>query len=232
MKYQIHSHRNAVEIVDATPELSELWEEIQFAIESISDESLLADYLERVDSSRGRGKSPPKSLSHSINALLDAYLVSRGWERQSALFSERPYTSANEKRWRLDFSKARTLSEDSTRRMRTTKKKTGIAVEVAFNHGEAIAWNLLKPVMASELNHVPKAVDIGEGVGVIIAATAALKARGGFDSAVGEFEKMLRYLDPMRDQLTTPTLIVGLVPPETFKLVKRKGSLPSEVIYL
>lgn len=231
MKFVVHSHRNAQEIIDATPELSELWQEIQDAVASISDEKLLADYLDRVDASRAKEKSPPKSLSHSINALLDAYLVQRGWDRQSALFSQRPYTSANEKRWRLDFSKARTLSEDSTRRMRTTKSKTGIAVEVAFNHGEAIAWNLLKPVMASELNHVPKAIDIGEGVGVIIAATAALKARGGFDSAVGEFEKMLRYLDPMRDQLTTPTLIVGLGPPDSFGLVKRKGSFPSEISY-
>jgi len=163
---------------------------------------------------------------------LDDYLGKRGWEKQSALFSEKPYTSKNENRWRLDFSKSVSLSDDSARRMHTTKGKTGIAVEVAFNHGEAIAWNLLKPVMASELNHVAKATDIGEGVGVLICATASMKARGGFDSAVGEFEKILRYLDPMRNQLTTPTLIVGLEAPETFILKKRKGSISSEVIYL
>jgi hypothetical protein len=42
---------------------------------------------------------------------------------------------------------------------------------------------------------------------------------------------MLRYLGPMRDQLTTPTLIVGLAAPEAFRLIKRKGAIPSEVIY-
>lgn len=209
-----------------------MWAELSDAILRISDESLLADYLDRVDASRAKRKSPPKSLSHSINGLLDEYLVRRGWERQSALFSQKPYTSANEKRWRLDFSKSLRLTEDSARRMQTTKTRTGIAVEVAFNHGEAIAWNLLKPVMASELNHVAKATDIGEGIGVIISATAGLKACGGFDSAVGEFEKMLRYLDPMRNQLTTPTLLIGLAAPESFRLVKRKGSVASEVIYL
>lgn len=232
MRFTLHSHRNALEIVEATPELSQLWAELEDAIHAIGDEDLLADYLARVDVSREHQKSPPKSLSHSINGLLDEYLVRKGWEPQSALFSQKPYTSKNEKRWRLDFSKSLRLTENSARRMQTTKTRTGIAVEVAFNHGEAIAWNLLKPVMASELNHVAKATDIGEGIGVIISATAGLKARGGFDTAVGEFEKMLRYLDPMRNQLTTPTLLIGLDAPESFRLVKRKGSVPSEVIYL
>lgn len=232
MRFTVHSHRNALEIVEATPELSLLWVELEDAIHAISDEDLLADYLARVDVSREHQKSPPKSLSHSINALLDEYLVRKGWEAQSALFSQKPYTSKNEKRWRLDFSKSLRLTENSARRMQTTKTRTGIAVEVAFNHGEAIAWNLLKPVMASELNHVAKATDIGEGIGVIVSATARLKARGGFDSAVGEFEKMLRYLDPMRNQLTTPTLIVGLEAPDSFKLLKRRGSSPSEVVFV
>lgn len=232
IKYRIHSHRNAKEIVEATPELTKLWSQLESAIAALDDASLLSDYQNRVDSSRATRKSPPKSLSHSINGLLDNYLVDRGWEKQSALFSQKPYTAANEKRWRLDFSKATALSESSARRMQTTKSKTGIAVEVAFNHGEAIAWNLLKPVMASELNHIAKATDIGEGVGVIICATATLKARGGFDSAVGEFEKILRYLDPMRNQLTTPTLIVGLEAPDSFKLLKRRGSSPSEIVFV
>lgn len=232
IRYRLHSHRNALDIIDATPELTQLWQQLQDAITNVDDDSLLSDYQDRVEDALAGRKSAPKSLSHSINGLLDRYLVVRGWERQSALFNEKPYTAANEKRWRLDFSKATPLSDSSARRMQTTKGKTGIAVEVAFNHGEAIAWNLLKPVMASELNHIAKATDIGEGVGVIICATRSLKARGGFDSAVGEFEKILRYLDPMRNQLTTPTLIVGLEAPDSFNLRKKKGSGPSEIVFL
>lgn len=232
IKFQLHSHRNAREIIAAVPELSELWLEIESSIVAIDDSLLLDDYRLRARSSLTTGSAAPKSLSHSINGLLDSYLVAKGWEPQSALFSEEPYTSRNEKNWRLDFSKSASLGEESLRRSNTSHKRTGIAVEVAFNHGEAIAWNLLKPVMASELNHVAKATDIGEGVGVLICATASLKKQGGFDGAVGEFEKVLRYLDPMRNQLSTPTLVVGLEAPDSFKLVKKKGGGPSEIEFL
>jgi hypothetical protein len=95
-----------------------------------------------------------------------------------------------------------------------------MAVEVAFNHGEAIAWNLLKPVLASEVNHIEKSdeVDIGSGIGIMITASSDLKAAGGFDGAVGEYEKVLRYLKPMRNQLTVPMMVIGLKAPKTFRL--------------
>jgi len=226
-----HSHRNAQEIIDATPELLLLWRELEEALNSLTDERLLDDYQNRVSQKLAVGASPPRSLSYSINGLLDDFLVRKGWEPQSALFAQKPYTSKNESRWRLDFSKSLDLSDSSARRMQTSKNKCGIAVEVAFNHGEAIAWNLLKPVMAAELNHVAKAADIGEGVGVVITATKSMKSAGGFDGAVGEFQKVLRYLEPMRSQLTTPMLIVGLEAPRSFKLQKM-GKKASEVILL
>lgn len=50
-----------------------------------------------------------------------------------------------------------------------------LCVEVAFNHGEAIAWNLLKPVLACELNHVQKAIQ-GK-VGIYVCATDNQKRR-------------------------------------------------------
>lgn len=230
MRFIVHSHRNAREIIDSSPELLTLWLELEGALESLSDSALLSDYNNRVRAKLDAGGIPPRSLSYSINDILDKYLVLRGWQRQSALFSEEPYTDKNDTRWRLDFSKSLELSESSARRMETSKKLCGMAVEVAFNHGEAIAWNLLKPVMAAELNHVAKATDIGEGVGVIVTATSDLKAAGGFDGAVGEYEKVLRYLNPMRNQLTTPMLIVGLGSPDSFRLKKVGGRQASEVI--
>ena len=132
-----------------------------------------------------------------------------GWTGESGIFQDAQYR--NERRWRLDFSKVM-VDEVGTRR--------GIAVEVAFNHGEAIAWNLLKPVLASELNHVEKQIDIGEGIGVVIAATESLKEAGGFDGAVGSFEKFLTYLKPLQNQLTAPMILVGLEAPEAFKIAK------------
>ena len=107
-----------------------------------------------------------------------------------------------EKKWRLDFA------------------KDSVSIEVAFNHGEAIAWNLLKPVLASEMNHVKKAVQTE--VGVVICTTKKLKIAGAFDSAVGEFEKVCRYLIPLNNVLTVPMMIIGLEAPTSFKVVKNK----------
>ena len=62
--------------------------------------------------------------------------------------------------------------------------------------------NLIKPVLAGELNHVKK--EVNTEIGVIICATKDLKDKGGFDGAVGEYEKFLTYLDPLRDVLSVP----------------------------
>ena len=104
--------------------------------------------------------------------------------------------------WRLDFACAESF-----------------CVEVAFNHGEAIAWNLLKPVLSCELNHVKKAVQ-GK-IGIYVCATDKLKKAGNIDSASGSFEKVLRYIKPMMNQLTIPMMIIGLDEFETFKINKK-----------
>lgn len=64
-----------------------------------------------------------------------------------------------------------------------------LCVEVAFNHGEAIAWNLLKSVLACELNYVQKAVQ-GQ-IGIYICATDKMKKAANIDSASGSFKKCL-----------------------------------------
>lgn len=94
--------------------------------------------------------------------------------------------------------------------------KSGVAIEVAFNHAEAIAWNLLKPVLSSELNHVKK--EIQTGIGVLICATEELKTAGAFDSVVGTFEQFLMYSRPLSNILSVPILIVGIGAPESFRI--------------
>ena len=186
MEFVAHSFRHA-EAILSQPEFRPLTEELSAAIHSISDDDIIASFHSTPHTA--------KSISRDINNLLKNRLEGSGWASESPIFQNDEY---DDKRWRLDFAKER------------------ISVEVAFNHGEAIAWNLIKPVLASELNHVQKAIQTE--IGVIICATADLKSAGGFDNAVGEYEKFLRYLIPLQDLLTVPLLIIGLKAPRTFKV--------------
>ena len=52
----------------------------------------------------------------------------------------------------------------------------------------------------------------------MITATTDLKNKGGFDGAIGTYEKFLDYLPPLQNMLTTPLLIIGLEAPETFHI--------------
>jgi hypothetical protein len=204
MDFVTYNHRFALDIVESNYELKLLWGEVQDAIHSITDERLKAEFQK---------SSTKMSLSDSINRLIDEELVARNWTPQSAIFQGSDYS---ERKWRLDFSKRIDNPEAGI---------SGVALEVAFNHGEAIAWNLMKPVLAAELNQVELQTEIGSGIGIYICATDELKAAGGFDGAVGEYEKVLRYLVPLFQKLTVPMIIVGLNAPRSFKVEKRKNAI-------
>ncbi len=187
MRYKIHSFRHAEVILKYEDGFQEIWQELLDVIESISDKEIITFF----ESSNRKAKS----LSESINNILKIKLIDLGWNEESLIFQDDEYSG---NRWRLDFA------------------KHNISLEVAFNHGEAIAWNLIKPVIASELNHVNKEIDTE--IGIIICATKALKTKGGLDGAVGEYEKFLTYLNPLRDILSVPMVIIGLEAPETFEI--------------
>lgn len=190
MKLQQHSFRHAAVIL-REPEFLHESEELLGILRAITDQEV----IEQHETYRGA----QKSLSRAINDTLKRYLTDHGWAAESPIFQDTQYTGD---KWRLDFAKGL------------------ISVEVAFNHGEATAWNLLKPVLASELNHVKKAIQTQAGV--IITCTEALKAEGGFDSAVGTYEKFIDYLKPLGAVLTVPILLIGLEPFDSFRIQHRK----------
>jgi len=191
MRYIVHSHRHGQDLVaDTAPDL---WGEIHDTITGITDDALMAQYP--ISGNR-------MSLSSAINDLFREGLAKEGWTKEAPIFQDSDYLGSDAKMWRLDFA------------------KQDISIEVAFNHGEAMAWNLIKPVLASELNHVKKAIQTR--IGVIILATEDLKTKGAFDSAVGTYEKALRYLKPLNTLLTVPLVVIGLQGPESFKVVKQK----------
>lgn len=187
MEYLFYAHRFGLAIAGER-EFREEWKEILSVLDDISDGQIKAVHNERC--------ATRKSISKAINHLIHDGMTLKGWAAESSIFNDPDYTQA---RWRLDFA------------------KENISVEVAFNHGEAIAWNLLKPVLASELNHVTK--DAQTRLGVVIMATEAMKEAGGFDSAVGTYEKAIRYLKPLQNQLTCPMVLIGLLPPKSFRVV-------------
>ena len=192
MEYEITSHRHARAVLEAKPEYTKLWNEIQQALDGITDEDIIQLHEQKY--------SNQKSISTALNTLIKLRMEALDWKSESPIFSsdELNFNETGRKSgvWRLDFA------------------KESISVEVSFNHGEAIAWNLIKPVIASEVNNVKKAINTK--VGVIICATQAMKESGGFDGAVGQYEKVLQYMTPLRTMLSVPIIIIGLKKPKTF----------------
>lgn len=189
MRYRTTSHRNGAELFASDERLSGLWQEIHVALTNIDDHSIISHF----NSSSGR---KAKSISATLNTLIRKELTDFGWLPESAIFADGDFRQST---WRLDFA------------------KDDVGVEVGFNHGEAVAWNLIKPVLAGELNHVRKAVQAR--VGIVIAATDDLKEAGGFDGAVGTYERYVQYLKPLQQLLTIPLVVIGLEPPESFRIV-------------
>ena len=189
MEYKKFSFRHAEEIFSVDDNFKYLWKEVTEVLDNISDNDLIKEFNSETRKA--------KSISEAINKLIAKGLSERGWQEQSYIFADPEY-SDNKGTWRLDFA------------------KDNIAIEVAFNHGGNVSWNLIKPVLSSELNHVQKAIQTQAGI--VIAATDEMKKAGGFDNAVGSYEKYVEYLKPLNSLLTTPMMIIGLEPPRTFKI--------------
>jgi len=207
MEYIIEEHRHALTVVQQE-EYFQLYKEFIEVLRGITDEDIISEFNERrqheIDRFLEEGRDPrrngTKSISRSINAIIKQRLESKGWNSESPIFAEPAYSGGRSSRWRLDFAKDK------------------FSIEIAFNHGEAIAHNIMKPVLASELNHVEKAIQTA--VGIVVFATDSMKDAGNFDSAVGSFEKALSYLKPYRNFITCPLIVIGLKAPATFKIRK------------
>lgn len=201
MNYIYYAHRYADAIIASDSVLKSRYNEFVETLAGITDNELINDFRKKKAEYAARGTSF-KSISHSINFILKERMnMIPGWESEVDIFNDTTGGIGNTQ-WRLDFA-----------------CHNGLAIEVAFNHGEAIAWNLLKPCLSSELNHVQKALQTR--VGVYVCATDTMKVAGNFDSSSGSYEKVLRYLPPMMNQLTTPMMIIGLTPPLTFRIDNR-----------
>lgn len=190
MEFVYHGHRHAAPLFFALEEYRPAYLEIESSIDSITDDMIVEEFESE--------KREAKSISQAINRLIKKEMIKRGWNEESYIFADEEYGPQAKGTWRLDFA------------------KEPLSVEVAFNHRSDISWNLIKPTLASELNHVNKAIQTTGGV--IITATSAMKSAGGFDNACGTFEDYVSYLKPLYGLLPAPLLIIGLRPPQTFRI--------------
>lgn len=194
MEYKITQHRHALDIINQNRDYLNLWNELTSVLDNISDQDLIDEFQSET--------RQQKSISNTINQLIKQRLTALGWLSESYIFADSNYRGDGP--WRLDFV-----------------KNNIFAIEVGFNHGGNVSWNLIKPVLSSELNHVSKAMQTE--IGIVIAATDEMKTAGGFDKAVGSYEKYCEYLKPLRNLLTSPLVIIGLKAPNSFKIVQSTG---------
>lgn len=198
MNFRSHPHRFGDTLLQT--DFPESNKDIYDVITSITEEDIIKNHEEK--------HATNKSLSMALNDLLREQFVNAGWKKESPIFAEDEYQRTEKGRkdgvWRLDFA----------------KPDGSVSIEVSFNHGEALAWNLLKPVLASEQNHVKKAINTK--LGVVILATQELKEAGGFDGATGTYEKAIQYLKPLQSQLTVPLVLIGLEAPKSFRVEHAK----------
>ena len=240
MEFITHAYRFADVILNTNSKYLEEYNEIISVINSISDNDLKAAYYSKKIKITDPGdtrfiknqeltyievteenikvksdgkniasyKSSTKSLSPFINRLIKERMLEKDWKAEPPIFDDDEYLKTDKGKkttmFRLDFA------------------KNEISVEVGFNHTGDVAHNLIKPVLASELNHVKKAITTK--IAIIITATNDMKSAGGFDNAIAPMETYIRYLKPYRNFLTAPILIIGLMPPRTFKVDSDKDS--------
>lgn len=200
MRIVEHSHRHCKSIILDNPLFLQRYNEFIGALQSITDTELIDDF-----NSRKLEHTSLKSITPGLNSILKERMDAiPGWNSEVYIFND-TLGLVNNTEWRLDFA-CETFS-----------------VEVAFNHGEAIAWNLLKPTLASELNHVEKAIQTQ--LGIYVCATDNMKRQANIDAASGSYEKVMRYLPALQNQLTIPMMIIGLDGFETFKIDKETKSI-------
>lgn len=198
MKFSHHSHRNAREIFQGSDNLKKIWDEITGIIESISDKDIKEKFL------NNGGKT--KSLSKTINELLSEKLCIEKWKVNAPMFDDNDYHGSN--RFSLDFH------------------KNNVGLEVAFNHEEGCAWNLIKTIITREDSAIEK--NVVTEISIVITVKNNLRVSGGFDGSVGTYEKYISYLRPLNNILSGPIMIVGLEKLDSF-VIKHKKSINKKI---
>jgi hypothetical protein len=243
MEFEKFSHRHAEEILNSVEEYIPLWRDLESRLEAISEEMIIEHFRKNFENAEKQFMS----LSHSLNPLISEALDAKRstqirkliknnviteeeaenyWVAESEIFGKSVFGMS---KWRLDFARKIIARDESGLRIPGVADK-GISIEVAFNNAGSAAWNVLKPSIASELNHVEK--NIQTSIAVLIVATDELKAKGAFDSTIGTFTSYKNMLTPLQDIVKVPMLILGIKAPKTFRMeiYKKNGKNAGRIV--
>lgn len=245
MEFEKFSHRHAEELLNSVEEYIPLWRDLETRLASISEDMIIDHFRKHFENKTKQYMS----LSWSINPLISEALgakratelrrllknkaiseaeAEKFWVAESEIFGKSVFGM---NKWRLDFARKIVTRDEGGLRIPGATDK-GISIEVAFNNAGSAAWNVLKPSIASELNHVEK--NIQTSIAILIVATDDLKAKGGFDGTVGTFESYKSMLTPLQDIVKVPMLILGIKAPKTFKveIYKKNGKNQGRIVML
>jgi len=84
MDFTMHGFRHGDYLAMNVGEYVAYWSEIDDALRSISDDDIVEHFKEH-------GEHRQKSISITLNALIKARLVERGWAAESRIFAEQKY---------------------------------------------------------------------------------------------------------------------------------------------
>ena len=182
-------------IANKNSDVCKEFESILNAINDIDEQKLITEYEASIKESPSL-----KSLSVILNAVVKKVLNNHDWKSESFIFKDKEYQIKGSvdkpSAWQLDHVKEK------------------ISLEVSFNHSQNIPINLIRPTMASEQNHVEKAINTE--MAVIVCMSDNLKIAGNFDNAVASTIDWLRYLKPYSQILTAPMAFIEIGPPSSF----------------
>jgi Restriction endonuclease BglII len=191
MEFIYKSFRHSGVILNE-PEFIDEFNELVGAIASISDKDLINKFNSYRLSSKEKNS---KSLSRAITDILTERFFAKEWVTNAAIFQDEKYSAST---WTLDFV------------------KKDISIHVGFCDIGVVAWNLIKHVLASDLNQLTKSVQTK--IGVVILPTEKLKQTCSFETGTSTFEDYLDHLKPLNNILTIPIYIIGLKAPRTFRV--------------
>jgi hypothetical protein len=145
------------------------------------------------------GNRKAKSISESIYKALEDYINTLSWNKNEPIFISDEITS---NMWCLDY------------------QKENVGIIISFGHQANIVKNITMSILATEDNQLEKKNNIE--IMIILTVTNDMKKAGGFDGAVGSYEKYLESLIPMRSMIHSPLIIYGLKKPKSFYISNKQ----------